>query len=62
MKFQGNIITKVIALVILGGLGALGVGLTSFVLPSPYHYVGVLMPVVVVYLLGFLASKNDIKP
>lgn len=57
MKIQGNWLTKGVTLLFLIGLGALGVWLASLFIPTPWHYVGVVFPVAVLYLLGLLASK-----
>lgn len=58
---KGNFLTKGVTLLFLAGLSALGVLLASLFIPEPYHYVGIIFPVVVLYLLGFLASKLDKK-
>lgn len=61
MKMKGNFLTKGVTLLFLAGIAALGVWLASLFIPAPYHYVGVVFPVVVLYLLGLLASKLDNK-
>ena len=61
MKMQGNLLTKGVTLLFLAGLAVLGVWIASLFIPAPYHYVGVVFPVVVLYLLGILASKLDNK-
>lgn len=61
MKMQGNWLTKGAALLFLGALAALGVWIASLFIPAPYHYVGVVFPFAVLYLLGTLASRNSAK-
>lgn len=61
MKMKGNVLTKGVTLLFLAGLAALGVWLASLFIPTPFHYVGVVFPVVVLYLLGCLASALDKK-
>lgn len=61
MKIQGNWLTKGVTLLFLVGLAALGIWLTGLFVPAPYHYVGVVFPVAVLYLLGLLASKLSTK-
>ena len=61
MKMKGNVVTKGVTLLFLAGLAALGVLIASLFIPMPYHYVGVVFPLVVLYLLGVLASKLDNK-
>lgn len=59
MKIQGNWLTKVGAGIFLGFLAFLGVKLTSLFVPAPYHYIGIAFPLIVLYLLGWIASKKD---
>lgn len=61
MKIQGNWLTKGATLLFLTGLAALGVWLVGLFVAPPYHYVGAVLPVVVLYLLGLLASKLSTK-
>ena len=51
-------VTRVLAFCVLGLLALLGVWLTGFFIAAPYHYVGVLFPLVLVYALGWLASRK----
>lgn len=57
MKMQASLVTRALAIVFLAMLAAAGVGIASLFVPSPYHYAGVVLPFVVLYLLGLLASK-----
>ncbi len=56
-KAPSSVATKAMTAVVLLIFGALGVWAASWWVPSPWHYLGALFPLVLITVLGYIANR-----